>query len=114
MNALEACEQFATDAGVTHLAVLENCPRHSDRSLGVVRGLADAPLVLRIADIPWDGCSWRSLESTDPVRIPSKNALTGQRLGLLSDRVTGCDPLETGKNPLFDRHQTGIILNGRK
>jgi hypothetical protein len=102
MNALGRFEQFATDAGVPHVAVLKNGARHSNRSLGVVGCLADAPLALRIADVPGDRCSWRSLESMDPVRIPAKHVLTGKRLGLLSDSVTGCDPLQTGENPLFD------------
>ena len=100
MNALDACEHLATDAGVTHVAVLENRPRHRDRPLGVVGGLADAPLVLRIAGVPRDGCSRRSLESTDSVWIPAKNTRSGKGLCLLSDRVTGCDPLQTGKNSL--------------
>jgi hypothetical protein len=99
MNALGALEQFATDARVTHTAVVENRPRHSDRALGVVGGLTDAPLASGIADVPGDGRSWGSLESTDTVRIPSKHILTGQRLGLLSDGVAGCDPLQTAKNP---------------
>jgi hypothetical protein len=102
MNALDACEHLATDARVTHVAVLENRPRHRDRPLGVVGSLADAPLALPIADVPRDGCSWRSLEPTDAVRIPSENVLAGQRLGLLSDRVAGCDSPQTGKNSLFN------------
>jgi hypothetical protein len=101
MNALEAGQQLATDGCVTHVAVPEDSPRHSDRSLRVVGGFADAPLALRIPDVPGDGCSCRPLESAHPGRIPSKNVLTGQRFGLLSDRVTGCDPLETTENPLF-------------
>src|SRR5688572_25749159 len=102
MNALGAFEQFAPDARVPHVAVFENGPRDRDRSFGVVGGLGDAPLALRIADVPWDECAWRSLESTDSVRIPAKNPGTRQRLGLLADRVTGCDPVETGDNPLFN------------
>jgi hypothetical protein len=55
MNAFLALEQLATNARVADVAVLENCPCHSDRSLGIVGGLADSPLALRIADIPGHG-----------------------------------------------------------
>ena len=102
MNALDARQQFAADARVPHVAVLANCPRHSDRPLGVVRSLADAPLALPIADVARDGCSWRPLEPVNAARIPSENVLAGQHLRLLSNRVTCCDPLQTGKNPLFN------------
>src|SRR5437762_933793 len=101
MNALRALEQFQSDARVIDPALLENGARHRDRSLRVVGGLADSPLAPRIPDVPRDGCSCRPFETSDPVRIPSENAVTRQRLCLLADRVTGRDPLQAGENPVI-------------
>src|SRR5687768_9304303 len=102
MHALGAPEQLTADACVTHITILENGPRHGDRLLGVVSRFADAPLVLRIADIARNRCARRSLESTHSVGIPSKDTLTRQRLGLLPDRITNGKPLQTGQDPLLD------------
>jgi hypothetical protein len=101
MNVPGAVEQFAADAGVTHAAVPENCRRHGDRSFGVVGGLADSPFALRISDVPRDARSRRSLESTDALRIPSKNAITGQCLGLLSDGIAVGDPVQAREKTLL-------------
>jgi len=103
VNAFLALEQFAADARVADIAVLENGSRYSDRALSVVSGLADSPLSLGIAKIPRDRCPRHSLEPTDPVRIPPENPIPGQRLGLLADGVTGCDALQARENAPFDR-----------
>src|SRR6266566_9990494 len=101
MDAVAALEELAPDVGVTDVTVLENSPRHGDRALGIVGGLADSPFPLGIADVARNRRSGQSFESMDSVRIPSKDAVTRQCLGLLSDGITGCDPFQAGEYALL-------------
>ena len=95
MNALDAFEQFAPDGGVLDRAVFENRARDGNRPFGIVGRLADAPLALRVADIPGNHAPRPSLESPDAVRVPSPDGLARQRFGLFADGVANGDTFET-------------------
>src|SRR5262245_20435983 len=99
MHALRAGEHLAADARVADVSILQNRARDRDGALGVVGGLADAPLALRIPGVARDDRSRFALESAHAVRIPSDHAFTRQCLGLLPDRVACRNTFQGTENP---------------
>jgi hypothetical protein len=95
VNAFDALEQLTPDGGVLDRAVFENRTRDGNCPLGIVGRLANAPLALRVADIPGNHAPRPSFEPPDAVRVPSPDALARQRFGLFADGVADGDTFET-------------------
>jgi hypothetical protein len=83
-------------------AIVEDGARDRKRLLGVIGGLADTPLMLPVADISRDDGTRQSFEPTNAVRVPSDNVGSGQRFGLLADRVAGGNTFQAGDDPFLD------------
>jgi len=98
MNTLHAREQLTADAGMSNFAVAQDRPGYGYRSLRVVGGFTEQPLVFPIARVPRNDRPRATLESVDSARVPVGNAVAVQVLRLLTDGVPCRQSLERCEN----------------
>ncbi len=93
MDAFPAAEHLSSDSGMGNTAILDHGSRNGDGAFGIVRSLADSPLVLCIAHVSGDGRARRSLKTANAVRIPVDHLIARQHLRLFTDGIAGGDAL---------------------
>jgi hypothetical protein len=98
MNTLLAREQLTADAGMSDLAVAQDRPGYGYRSLRVVGGFTEQPLVFPVARVPRNDRPRATLESVDSARVPVGNAVARQVFCLLTDCVACRESLERCEN----------------
>src|SRR5688572_1452451 len=98
MHAFAALEQLATDARMCDHTLCDDRTRNRESSLGVVRRLAQQPLVLPVASVSWNDRPQWAFESINAVGIPALNIITGEVLSLFANCVARGDAVQAGEN----------------
>src|SRR5687767_15173289 len=71
VHAFRALQQFTADAQMGDFFVGDDSARDGDSPLGVICGLPNSPLALRIADISGNDRTGHPFELLDPIWIPT-------------------------------------------
>ena len=95
------CEQLTADADVSDFAVAQDRPGYRYRSLRVVGGFAEQPLVFSVGRVPRNDRPRTTFESVDSARVPVGNAVPRQVLCLLANGVPVASPLSDARTRLF-------------
>lgn len=101
MNTLFAREQLTADADVADFAVAQDRSGNGKRSLRVVGGFAEQPLVFPVGRVSRNDRPRTAFESADSTRVPMSNAVPRQVLCLLADGIPCRQTLERRVNSIL-------------
>ena len=104
MEGFFALQQLLSDRLMADPAFAQERSRHRQRLFRIIGCLADAPFIA-FTGITGNNFSRLAVESRDSRGIPALDIGPGQRLGLLTNGIAGCQRLETTDYAFLKLHR---------